>query len=295
MLTLKRASSISKQGRWSIGIYEGESPVSLKPSQKAKNPVLRARDVTDCQAEFVADPFMVKEGSTWYLFCEVMDALTRKAAIGLATSSDGLTWGYQQTVLQEPFHLSYPYVFRWKDAFFMIPESRQADAVRLYRSDHFPTSWSFVKTLMKGNFEDSSVLFHDGLWWLFSKTNPKGNDTLNLYFAKDLLGPWREHPKSPVVQGDRRRARPAGRIVSFNGRLIRYAQECLETYGKALWAYEISKLTTADYEERGIQPGPLLQGTGIGWNADRVHHVDPHRLDSDGWIACVDGYARVGE
>ena len=46
---------------WSIGIYTGESPVSLRPSPNVQNPVLTHAHVTDIAASFVADPFMVHE------------------------------------------------------------------------------------------------------------------------------------------------------------------------------------------------------------------------------------------
>jgi len=29
--------------------------------------------------------------------------------------------------------------------------------------------------------------------------------------------------------------------------------------------------------------------SGNGWNAKRVHHIDPHFIDRNKWIACVDG------
>ena len=131
--------------RWSIGIYVGESPVSLSPSEGVANPVLTARHVTDVSAEFVADPFMVKEDSTWYMFFEVMNNATGQGDIGLAVSADTKKWDYKQIVLDEPFHLSYPYVFKWKDEYYLIPESGAANSVRLYRAIAFPTKWQLCR------------------------------------------------------------------------------------------------------------------------------------------------------
>jgi hypothetical protein len=34
----------------------------------------------------------------------------------------------------------------------------------------------------------------------------------------------------------------------------------------------------------------VLEGSGAGWNGERMHHIDAHRLDDGSWIACVDGY-----
>ena len=59
----------------------------------------------------VADPFMVFENGTWYMFFEAMNDFESRGVIGLATSEDGLSWQYQKIILNESFHLSYPYVF----------------------------------------------------------------------------------------------------------------------------------------------------------------------------------------
>jgi hypothetical protein len=103
---------VRRRCEWSIGIYLGKSHVDLAPPETISNPVLTAKDITDVPADFVADPFMLHENGTWYMFFEVMNARDRKGDIGLATSVDGLKWTYQQIVLSESFHLSYPYVFK---------------------------------------------------------------------------------------------------------------------------------------------------------------------------------------
>jgi hypothetical protein len=118
-----------KDFRWSIGIYAGNSPFDLSTPDNLKNPVITARDITDVTADFVADPFMIRENNKWHMFFEVM---TRKGEIGLAQSSDGLHWDYRQIVLREPFHLSYPYVFKWNDDYYMIPEANQTEMRLLF-------------------------------------------------------------------------------------------------------------------------------------------------------------------
>ncbi len=98
---------------WSIGIYLGKSPFTLSSSESISNPVLTRASVSDVAAEFVADPFMVQRDGLWYMFFEVLNRDAARGQIGLAVSDDGLKWTYQQIVLTEPFHLSYPYLFEW--------------------------------------------------------------------------------------------------------------------------------------------------------------------------------------
>src|SRR5262245_8749138 len=122
---------------WSIGIYTGTSPLHMGPEEVAHNPVLTAAQVTDIPATFVADPFMLRVQQTWSMFFEVMHAQWQRGVIGLATSHDGLRWRYERVVLQEAFHLSYPYVFAWQGAYYMVPETLEAEAIRVYRAVEF--------------------------------------------------------------------------------------------------------------------------------------------------------------
>ena len=116
----KKTHFICRRDRWSIGIYVGDSPYHFWPAKNLRNPVLTAKDVTDRKAEFVADPFMVKEQGIWYMFFEVLDRASGKGEIGLAVSGNGLHWAYRQIILTESFHLSYPYVFKWEGEYYMI-------------------------------------------------------------------------------------------------------------------------------------------------------------------------------
>ena len=87
-----------------------QSPFNVYDSQDVANPVLTAADVWDVEADFVADPFLYYDGGIWYLFMEVLKS-SYGGVIGVANSLDGINWTYDRIVLEQPFHLSYPYVF----------------------------------------------------------------------------------------------------------------------------------------------------------------------------------------
>ncbi|MFM2305009.1 MAG: hypothetical protein RLZZ135_2421 [Cyanobacteriota bacterium] len=284
---------LNKKEKWSIGIYEGNSPLDLIDSVHINNPILSRSNVTDVPAGFVADPFMIRVEPNWYMFFEVFNQQTQRGEIGLATSKDTVNWNYEQIVLAEPFHLSYPYVFSWMNEYYLIPESGHANAIRLYRATKFPLEWCFMGNLLEGWFLDTSVFHYGDKWWLLAETNPEFKyDTLRLYYADDLLGDWIEHPQSPIVQGNAHIARPAGRVVVTNDKIIRYSQDCKPEYGTQVRAFEIYELTTTSYREREMATEAILKPSGSGWNSTGMHHLDPH-LRADGkWIACVDGRAR---
>lgn len=274
---------------WSIGVVAGIAPGEAAGPVGAA--VLTAAHVTDVPASSVADPFLLHRDGRWWMFFEVVNWKSWKGEIGLASSGDGRAWHYERIVLTEAFHLSYPYVFEDGDAVYMVPETSQAGAVRLYRARRFPWEWEHVADLLRGMpFADTSVIRAGDGWWLFTETSGGGNDTLRLFHADHLHGPWHEHPRSPIVSGDPTIARPAGRIVSSAGRLVRFAQNCLPAYGTDVRAIEIVRLTREDYAERACRDTPVLGTTATDWNAGGMHHIDPVRLPDGDWLAAVDGW-----
>jgi hypothetical protein len=121
---------------------------------------LARNHVSDVRALFVADPFMIRVRGLWHMFMEVMNAEAHRGEIGVAVSEDATAWRYQGIVLREPFHLSYPYVFEWMGEHYLIPESYQAKGVRLYRARRFPGDWSFVQTLVEGEYLVEGSVVH---------------------------------------------------------------------------------------------------------------------------------------
>jgi hypothetical protein len=280
---------------WSIGMYAGSSPFDLAPLGGVCNPILTCRDISDVSAEVVADPFMIQVDGSWFMFFEVQGGPTRKGSIGLATSTNGLSWRYERIVLAEPWHLSYPYVFREGSDVFMVPESCEARTVPLYKATSFPYQWKRIGTLIDGvEFADASPFCYQGHWWLLASSGEprRRADNLHLFHANTLTGRWQEHPLSPVIRNDAQRARPGGRVLVHDGRLYRFAQDCYRSYGLEIRAFEITTLTLDAYAERELPTNPIVTASGEGWNGTGMHHVDPHQAADGSWFACVDGRRR---
>jgi len=271
---------------WSIGIYAGPSPFELAEPPGISNPVLTAADVTDFDADIVAHPFMVVADSTYHLFFTVKHGATDTGGIGLAQSKNGFDWEYKQLVIKEPFVQSYPYVFKWKKDYYLIPEAHTETSVRLYRATRFPDRWTYVKDLVTGErFISASVVHFNDRWWMF--VAPQGNNALKLFFASDLTGTWTEHPQSPIIKKDLDIARPGGRLLVVDGTLYRMGQDCYPTYGNQVHAFQITEISTTAYRETKITP-PLVKATLKGWNAKAMHHVDFHQMGKKRWIVSVD-------
>ncbi|MFA8441771.1 hypothetical protein [Yoonia sp.] len=274
-------------GPWAIGIYAGTDLYDLGPVDGLTNPVLTEEDVTDIDAVFVADPFLLKESDSYYMFFEILNRANNQGDIGLATSPDGLNWNYERVVLDEDFHLSYPYVFKWGGEHYMIPETHEDSSVRLYRASEFPLRWEHVSDLLVGHlFVDPTVVYFDNMWWMFS-TTPR-NDLMNLHYSEQLESGWTPHPMNPVIRNDANIARPGGGIIIHEGRPIRFAQDDDPEYGLQLRAFEITDLTTASYSEVLVDEDPKLAPSGDGWNAAGMHHISIVR-EANRYLAVVDG------
>ena len=274
---------------WSIGLYAGPDPLHLAPLDDAADPIMTREQVADVPAAFVADPFLLPYRDEWHLFFEVLNHDRRTGEIGWASSPDLVGWSYGGIVLSEPFHLSYPHVFEHEGVVFMVPETLDAGAVRLYRADPFPTRWVPVADLIPGRLADPSLFRFGDRWWMFACPAPSSHDALALFHADTLQGPWHEHPASPLITGDRSRARPGGRVVAWDGRLYRFAQDCGPRYGSGVRAFEVTRLTPDLYAERECTESPILDPTGAGWNGKGMHHIDAWPVAPGRWIAAVDG------
>lgn len=246
---LPGAEAATAKNAWTIGVYTGPSPFQLTHPANVKNPVLTAAAVTDLNVDTVAHPFMVIAGSKYYLFFTAKDLKTDQGGIGLAESSNGFEWKFRRTVIHEPFVLSHPYVFQWRNDYYMVPEGHTESSVRLYRATEFPDKWQYEMDLLKGDHFISPTLVHyKDMWWMF--TVRSGNETLRLFYAPDLKGPWIEHPLSPVVKKDLNTARPGGRPFFIDGTLYRLGQDCYPTYGNQVHAFRVTDISPTRYSEQ---------------------------------------------
>lgn len=268
--------------RWSIGVHAGSTRLPANPSELMSN--FTADQVDDASAAFVADPFAINVAGVWHLFFEILNRESGKGEIALATSENLKTWVYQGIVLSEPHHLSYPQVVEIDGEYLMIPETSEIGAVLLYRATSWPSVWVRDTVLLEGRtLLDPSLFFHEGRWWIFVEVDPRHRyDTLRLFGAPNIRGPWTEHPCSPIVSGNPSIARPAGRIVGIDGEPHRLAQDCSESYGAGVHAFRITQLDGMSYAE---EPAPELSLAGDGTLS--THHLDSHDLGGS-WVTFMD-------
>ena len=245
----QRFRSAGRKFEWSLGWHYADSSEADAPSGVFH----RYREIRPPDGRFWADPFVVRDGSRWWMFFEEFQYARSQGEIGVWEFGPSGPVGRPRMVLRRPYHLSYPQVFSHAQRWWMLPEAASQRRVELYVADRFPDGWTLHATLLEGvKAMDATILSHEGIWYLFTSIE----DELHGFYAPDLFGPFRPHLANPLVS-DVRRARMAGRFFHSRGRLFRPAQQGSPRYGSGLMIHEVLELTPRVYRERvihGLEP-----------------------------------------
>ena len=180
-------------------------------------------------------------------------------------------------------HLSTSGVTQLHADLVMVLVGMTVGLVALYRCLEFPTRWERCATLLEGPvLADVTLTVRDGRWWMFAASHDGvggWSDTLALFSAPGLFGPWLPHAHNPIFV-DCTQARPAGAIVERGGRLIRPVQDCSVSYGGALGLAEITRLDDGGYAQRLLS----VLHAGPRWPGRKLHTLNRH-----GRLEVIDG------
>jgi hypothetical protein len=235
---------VAFEGHWRIGLRtlgSGEDPFGA---------IDWRRDALwqwapDDRKRYFADPFLFEEGGTTYVFCEEYPYATQKGVISVFALDATGGFGEPRVVLERPYHLSYPLIFRHDGQIWMMPESSANRTLEIFRADPFPYRWTLDRVVLRDiEISDATPFEWRGAWWLMGATNEPGTSTwdcLSLFSSSGPLGPWTPSGDGPVLI-DASAARPAGNLFRRNGELWRPAQDCTDGYGSGLALCRVDEL-----------------------------------------------------
>ena len=270
-------------GGWSIGYgTAARFPAPLEISGTAIYSIEKLQVENDSTV-FLADPFFVKEKDSFYLFFEHKKTKSN-ADIGLLTSVDGKNYHYRGTVLSQKFHLSYPQVFKYRNDYYMVPESKQANAILLYKAHRFPFDWRVCDTLVSDvQLVDPSVYLSDTLNIMVATDYAKN---MYVYQADSLYGKWKLHKQPIALIGTESRA--GGRFFADAKGLILPVQDFSRGYGCGLSLYRFS-FQNGKYTVKREKKNFLTAQANIkAFNAG-MHQLDIQRLDNSKYYYVCDG------
>lgn len=263
---VRKIKAIVKKPYWEIG-YLNQNEFDWKVNAVPQNPILLP--TADPKSTYLADPFPVEWNGDTFLFYEEFDKKKQKGRIGCGKlTENGLV--DQRVVLEEDWHLSYPFSCEQDGEHFLIPESADNGKIYRYRATDFPYVWARGEVFFPFEGYDPTIFKYENKYWLFinQRLHPRISpfDELFLYWCTDFHNPvWQEHPLNPIVS-DVRFSRPAGAIFLEGKRLIRPAQDSGLRYGHQVIFREIIKLNETEYQEEtlgSISPDGVKGALGV--------------------------------
>lgn len=205
---------------------------------------------------FLADPFVISDNGENYCFVEDYDYSTSRGHIAIYRLFDRGSRRIGKAMI-EPFHMSYPYVFKYQSKYYMCPETSENKDIRLYECESFPKKWKLKKVIMSNlSAVDTTIFEKDNKWWLFTNINPSnaGDNTSELfiyYSDNPLTDNWIPHKKNPIFV-DSKKARMGGILFDKN-MIYRVSQyQGFENYGKFSYINKIIDLSAENYKEETL-------------------------------------------
>jgi hypothetical protein len=191
-------------------------------------------------------------------------------------------------VLEQNYHLSYPFLIEDHGELYMIPESKQNNTIELYKCTNFPLEWKLEKVLMSNvQAVDATILYKDNKYWLFcnitKSPGPSAQDELYLFYSDKLISDtWKSHPLNPIVS-DFTKSRPAGNFFNYKNKLYRPSQNSLKHYGYGMKINQVIELTETTYEEK------VIDSIYPEWDD---HIIATHTLNSTTNLTIIDALLR---
>ena len=237
--------------RWSIAIHRsGPSWDDYGQPAKIEQPP---------RGGYHADPMLYwhESSNTAYCFVEEFDQEAGKAHIAVLKEGPS-GWLRLGVALEEPFHLSFPFLFEHAGILYMCPECSESRTITVYRCADFPMRWVPTAVLMSDvSAADTMIFPRQGRWWMLTNIDrgafPDHQSELHVFHAESpLSGNWQQVPGNPVKL-DSRGARNGG-LGLVGDRIFRFGQvQAFGAYGAGLHLYEIMKLDIDGFEERLIR------------------------------------------
>lgn len=228
--------------------------------------------LADDRRRYYADPMVVFAQGRHWIFVEEFPYATRKGILSVLELGPEGALGAPRPVLEQAYHLSYPFVFEHARQMWMLPETSSAGRIELYRAAGFPFRWERAATLVDNvAAADPTIVRHEGRFYLFASVGGAGAsdwDALAVWHAPDIFGPWTALPDNPVFIGAEA-SRPAGPLFRRSDGLYRPAQDCSRSYGGALSLVRIDRLDPEGFEQSVC----AIAGPDQDWASHGCHHL----------------------
>lgn len=237
-----------KQEHWDIGIINNTSENSSVPFKTKGINWLGLRN----GSQYAADSFCFETNKANYVVFEDYDYKVRKGKISLLKLTEEGEPLTTKTILKRQHHLAYPYVFKYENAIYLIPETAEKGTIELHKWNEANERFDFEQVLINVAGVDASIVYYNEKWWIFcGLKDDLPNEKLYIFYADKLSGAYEAHALNPV-KTDPAGSRPAGQFVVEGNNLFRPAQHSVMWYGEKINWFKINTLTPRSFSEEYV-------------------------------------------
>jgi len=214
----------------------------------------RYKEVKNPKGRYLADPFVFKKDGQDFIFVEDFLISENKGRISVLRVSD-TSYEFLGIVLEEQFHLSFPFIFESDGEIFMTPECQQSKEIRLYKCEEFPMKWKLDSVLMKDvSAVDTMIIKKDKTWFMLSNICSAGfgdhHSELHIFYSNILQSSdWQPIKSQNPIIFDSRKARNGG-LFRYGDDLYRINQvHSKEKYGHYFNVNKVIDISSQSFEE----------------------------------------------
>ncbi|HIP53930.1 MAG TPA: hypothetical protein EYH11_00460 [Sulfurimonas autotrophica] len=241
-------------------IFKNESRLSVAfvPTNWEDANLQQSIEIKTPENRFFADPFIITREGRSICYVEDFSYDKQLACITAIEIFEDNSYEILEPVIEESFHMSFPFLLEFEGSLYMIPETSQSNSIRLYKCINFPLKWEYQQDIMDNcSAADTMIFKHEQKWWLFTNMATKNNSDqaaqLFAYYSDHpFSNSWTPHSLNPLVFNSNF-GRNAGLLPVKNSLPVRARQkQDFNMYGASFSLAEISQLTPSTYQEKEI-------------------------------------------
>ena len=182
-------------------------------------------------------------------FLRIIQLLKKKELFHVYELTKIIKKKYYRNILETKYHLSFPFIFKYKSCFYLIPETSEINSINIYKCVKFPNKWKFYKKLFKSKSVDHIIFKHKNNWFLLNNES----DIKQIY--SKLVGYVSNNPlsnkwkKIKILKNSFLLGRNAG-YIETNKRKYRVSQSYLPgRYGAGIFINQIKNISGKNYNE----------------------------------------------
>lgn len=237
---------LKNESRWSVAFIPSHwQSADLGKGIEIKSPATR----------FFADPFVVTRERRTVCYLEDYDYHKNTACISAVEIYQDDSYQILGPVIEEPFHMSFPYLLEFDGELYMIPETHQSKSIRLYKCIDYPLQWEYQKDIMSDcSAADTMIFPYNDKWWMLTNMATEGNSDqaaqlFAFYSDHPFSNRWHPHVLNPLIF-DSDLGRNAGLVYMQDNTPVRVRQkQDFNMYGDSFSIAKITDLSEDSYKE----------------------------------------------